>query len=231
MPLWENSMSVYMTETEQLEEIKKWWKRYGNYITVPLSILLLVISGYKYWIWHEEKVTQQASNSYEQLMAAFSTQDTKAVRAYAKVLITDYSQTIYADVARLTLAKLYVAHEKYPKAETELAYVANHSKQPVLVQIAKIRLARILAANKSYDDALKQISSMSSDLYLPVANELRADIYAEKGQYQEALALYRQAINDVQKNGMGNLFLEMKTNELAAMTQSMNTSKDTAKTA
>ena len=102
---------------------------------------------------------------------------------------------------------------------------------PVLQQIANIRLARILAANKSYDDALKQLSSMSSDLYLPVANELRADIYVEKGQYQEALDLYRQAINEVQKNGMGNLFLEMKTNELVAMMQSKNQSKDTPKTA
>lgn len=224
-------MSVYMTESEQLEEIKKWWKRYGNYITIPLSILLLVIAGYRYWTWHEEKITQQASNTYEQLMYAFSTQDNTAVRSYSKALLTDYSKTIYADVARLTLAKLYVSHEQYPKAEKELVYVATHSKLPVLQQIANIRLARILAANKSYDDALKQLSSMSSDLYLPVANELRADIYVEKGQYQEALDLYRQAISEVQKNGMGNLFLEMKTNELVAMMQSKNQSKDTPKTA
>ncbi len=214
-------MSVYMTEAEQLEVIKKWWTRYNGIITVTLSIVLLMIAGYKYWNWHQEKVNQQASSTYEHLMLAFSNQDNKSVRGYANELIINYGRTVYADAARLALAKLYVGREKYPRAREELEYVASHSKMTALVDVAKIRLARLLVAEKSYDKALSELATIDGTDYLPVVNELRGDIFAATGRYQQAVSSYRKAISGVQTNGMGNLFLEMKTNELAALTQSM----------
>ncbi|MCX7117549.1 MAG: tetratricopeptide repeat protein [Legionellales bacterium] len=214
-------MTVYMTETEQLEAIKKWWKKYSNLITIFLSVVLLAISGYKYWHWHQDKITFQASNAYEQMMLAFSNQDNKAVRGYASQLLHDYGQTVYADAARLTLAKLYAAREKYPEAELQLAYVATHSKVLALQEVASIRLARMFAQDKSYEKALTELSRVNSSVYRPVVNELRGDIFAATGKYEQAVTSYREAIQEVQKKGMGNLFLEMKTNEMAAVTQSM----------
>jgi len=216
-------MSVYMTEAEQIEVIKKWWKRNQNIVTIILSVILLAFSGFKYWNWHQDKLNQQASNAYEHMMFAFSSQDNKSIRAYSKQLLSEYKNTIYADVAHLTLAKLYVSQDKYLKAEEELRAVATHSKMNTLKQIAKIRLARILAANKSYEQALSQLNQIDNSAFTPVVSELKGDIYAATGQYQQAVLAYRKAITEVQNQGMGNLFLEMKTNELLAMTQSMNT--------
>ncbi len=216
-------MSVYMTEQEQLEAIKKWWKRYSNVITVTASILLLLIAGYRYWNWHQEKIGQEASNAYEHLMVAFSNKDNKGVRAYANQLIKEYDQTIYADAARLTLAKLNVSHSKYQQAEEQLHYVASHSKMTAFQQIAKIRMARLLVADKSFDKALVVLSQVDDKAYLSVIDEIKGDIFAATGQYPQAMASYRKAIVEVQKKGIGNLFLEMKTNELAALTQSMST--------
>jgi len=214
-------MTVYMTEEEQLASIKKWWMRYGNIVTVVLSLILLSIAGYRYWHWHQEKLTQQASIAYEQMMVAFSNQNTKAVKSYANELIQDYNHSVYADVAHMTLAKIYVSKNKLDKAKNELQIVANSSKMPPLKQIAKIRIARILAAGKSYTNALKELSSIDDDTYLPVINELKGDIYGATGQYQEAMNSYKLAVDEVKSNGMGNLFLEMKTNEISVKTQSM----------
>ncbi|CEK10631.1 YfgM family protein [Legionella hackeliae] len=214
-------MSVYMTEDEQLEAIKKWWQKYNSVITVVLSIVLLIVAGYKYWSWHQYKVSMQASSAYEHMMVAFSNQDNKSVRAYANQLINDYGQTVYADAARLTLAKLYVGYDKYAKARENLEYVANHSKMLSLKQVAKIRIARLFAAEKAYDKALAELTQVNDETYMPVVNELRGDIYAATGKYQQALNSYKEAITAARTNGMGNLFLEMKTNELAALTQSM----------
>lgn len=223
-------MSVYMTETEQLEAIKKWWKRYNNVIIVSLSVILFLMSGYKYWNWHREKINQQASMAYEHLMLAFSNQDNRGVRAFANQLITDYSQTVYADAAHLTLAKLYVAREKYSAAKKELHAVLEHSKMDVLQELAKIRLARLLATEKSYDLALNELNKIDSTAYLPLVNELRGDILEAKGLHQEAVASYREALSQVQKKGMGNLFLEMKTTELLALTHSMKKEENNTKT-
>lgn len=209
-------MSIYMTEEEQLQVMKSWWKRYGSLITVLFSVILLTISGFKYWNWHEEKVVQQASNTYEHLMLAFSNQDNKGVRGYANQLLTDYGQTVYADAARLTLAKLYIARTNYARAREELAHVAEHSKMSALQQVAKIRLARLLAVEKSYDSALDELDTVQDTAYLPTINELKGDINAAVDRNKEAIAFYSTAIKEFQTKGLNNLFLEMKANELAA---------------
>lgn len=211
-------MSIYMTEDEQLEAIKTWWKRYNGIVIVSISLVLLAISGFRYWTWHEEKIMLQASSTYEQLMLSFSNQDNKGIRGYANLLLTDYGKTVYADAARLTLAKLYVAREKYPQAREELSYVATHSKMSALQQVASIRLARLLVAEKSYEDALEELTAVNDSAYLPVINELKGDIYAATGRIPQAISFYRKAISEVQTKGIGNPFLEMKTNELAALT-------------
>jgi predicted negative regulator of RcsB-dependent stress response len=215
-------MSVYMTEQEQIEAIKKWWHRYNGILTVIVSLILLAMAGYKYWNWHQIKVKQEASNAYEHMMVAFSNQDVKGVRAYGNQLLKEFNDTVYADSARLTLAKLYVSRAKYPEAISQLEYVSNHSKMLSLQQIAKIRMARILVSEESYEKALDELNQVKDDSYIALINEIKGDVYAATAQYPKAIAAYKLAISEVQKQGMGNLFLEMKTNELAALTQTMN---------
>lgn len=216
-------MSVYMTEEEQLESFKKWWKRYGNHVTVFLSIVLLCIAGYRYMHWHQEKIKQESSIIYEHMMVAFANQNTKEVRSFANELIKDYGNSVYADVAHMTLAKIYASKDKLEQAKNELEMVVKNTSMSSLKQIARIRIARILAAGKSYTNALKELATIDDKAYLPVINELKGDIYGATGQYKQAIESYRLAIDEVKTNGMGNLFLEMKTNELATKSQSMNT--------
>jgi predicted negative regulator of RcsB-dependent stress response len=209
-------MSVYMTEEEQLAVIKRWWQRYSTTITVVLSLILLAISGVKYWHWHEEKLKTQASVAFEQMMQAVSNQDNKSIRAYANQIIQDYPQSVYSDAAYLTLSKVYVAKVNYKKAETVLQTIVNTGNVPVFKQIAKIRLARLLANEKSFQQALAVLSVVDDEAYMPVVEELKGDVYAAKGQFQKAVVAYRAAMSSVKHRGMGNLYLEMKTNELAA---------------
>lgn len=214
-------MSVYMTEEEQLESIKKWWKRYGNVVSVILSVILFSIVGYRYFTWHQDKLTQQASIAYEQMMIALSHNNVKAVRSYANELIKEHTKSVYADVAHMTLAKMYVSKNKWDQAREELRFVADNSKMRSLKQMAKIRIARIFAANQAYENALNELTKVDDATYLPVINELKGDIYGATGKYEEAMNSYKQAIEEVKTNGMGNLFLEMKSNEIAMKTQSM----------
>ncbi len=220
----EYKMTFYMTEEEQLAAIKKWWNKYSNILTVILSLILLVIAGNKYWNWHQEKITSQASSAYEHLMVAFSNKDDKGIQSYANQLIKDYPKTVYADAAHLALAKLQVNEEHYDKAQESLEYVINNSKMSALKQVARLRIARLLASKKAYSEALAELAVVDDNAYMPVVNELKGDIFTATGKYQQAILSYKAAITEVRTNGMGNLYLEMKTNELAALNQSMNIS-------
>lgn len=224
-------MSVYMTEDEQLESIKKWWQKNGSLVTIVLSLILLGVGGYRYMHWHQNKLTQEASMTYEQMMLAFSNQDAKAVRSYANQLIKDHQSSIYADIAHMTLAKVYASKNKLDKAKDELDAVAKRATMPAIKQIAKIRVARILANSKSYTKALDELATVDDQAYLPVINELKGDIYGATGQYNEAISSYRLAMDEIKINGMGNLFLEMKSNALAVKSQSMSVHEKKIQTA
>ncbi len=213
-------MSIYMTEDEQVEAIKKWWKRYSTVVLISISVVMLMVSGVRYWSWHQQKLSQQASGTYEHMMMAFSNQDNKTVHAYANQLLHNYGRTVYADAARLTLAKMYVQDENFPKARQALSKVAKDSKAPILQQTAKIRLARLLIAEKSYDAALSELALVNDVSFLPIVNELKGDIYVAQKQYALAESAYRAALNEVQAKGLGNVFLEMKANDVSVLTQS-----------
>lgn len=212
-------MSIYMTEEEQIDAIRQWWKRHQNIITTVLLVVLLCALGVKYWFWHKEKVIQQASTTYEQLLSAFSNQDDKAVKTHAEHIVHEYGNTVYADAARMALAKSLVQQAKYSEARKYLNDVAQNSKVAALKQVASIRVARILFAEKSYDQALSQLAGTSDEAYAPMVHELQGDIYAAKKEFNEAMSHYRQAVLETQKRGMANAFLDMKLHELAGLEQ------------
>jgi predicted negative regulator of RcsB-dependent stress response len=204
-----------MTEEEQLEAIKAWWSRHQAWIITLVSSILLVVAGYRYWMWHTEKMTHQASQAYEQLMVAASNQEEQAIEAYAKSIIKTYSKTVYGDAARLALAKHWVSEKKWEDAVRELEQVALHAKMPALQQVARVRLARLWISEKSYEKALNYLNQTDSATYKPLVDELKGDIYVATGRYNEAEALYREAREEEKLRGIGNVFLEMKSNELA----------------
>lgn len=204
-----------MTEEEQLERLKNWWQRYSTPITTTLCVILLAFSGYKYWSQHESKMLSEASNAYEQMMNSFSSQDNKKVRSFANQIISVYPNTVYADVARLTLTKLYISRDNYPKAKNELEYVAKHSKVAALKEMAKIRLARLTFAEKDFDHALDELDQIKTTSFTPVINELKGDIYMAKGQQEKAFSFYKEAYIGLAKLKVNNFFLEMKINEIA----------------
>ena len=73
-------------------------------------------------------------------MVAFANEDNNSVQAYANQLISDYGQTVYADAARLTLAKMLITDDDYDKARQTLEFAPGDRKSPALKQVAKLRI-------------------------------------------------------------------------------------------
>ena len=214
-------MSTYMTETEQLEEIKKWWLRHQTWITPLLVIILVTITGYRYWNWHVEKTLVQASITYQNMINATSENKPENTQSFANLLIKDYPKTVYAASAHLALSKLFVENNNLDKAQAELEAVVTNSKNEALRQIANLRLSRILIAKKEYDKAFNQLTLLDNSPYLALANELRGDIYSEQGRFAEAEKSYNLAKKDTKSASTAmQTFLEMKSNAVAAAAQS-----------
>jgi predicted negative regulator of RcsB-dependent stress response len=212
-------INVYLNEHEQWIAIKKWWEKYNAIVIIIFSLILLSCSAYKYWQWHRQSQLQQASNTYERMMLASANHQTDEIRSIANSLVKDYPNSIYADAARLSLAKIAVSAKEYPEAESQLTWVAEHSNTPEMSDVAKIRLARLWVAHQKFPDALKILKGLKSPAYLPLVDELRGDIYTGLNKFDKAVDFYRKALSEVQNYGVGNLFLEMKSSEMVAQSQ------------
>ncbi len=217
-------MNVYLNEYEQWNALKKWWQKYNAIVIVLFSLVLLSCSAYKYWQWHNESRMQQASNNYERMMLASANHQNEQVQKLANSLVSDYPNSIYADAARLSLAKIAVFSKNYGQAEIQLKSVAYNSQITELSDVAKIRLARLWVSHQRYQEALDILKGMKGKAYMPLVDELRGDIYTGLNQFDKAVDYYRQALSEVQNYGVGHLFLEMKSNDLTTLsnTHSLN---------
>jgi len=217
-----------MTEEEQIEAIKSWWKKHGNTVSTVILIVVMCFAGFRYWQWNKQKVDFQASNLYEQMLSAYTNQDKKAIVSRANKLVQNHSGTVYGDTAHLTLAKVAAEKKLYDKAATHLNAVIKDDTHSALTQVAKIRLARVLLAKKEYQSALSAIDQVSDDSYISLVKELRGDIFTAMGDFNKAKLAYEEALTSSRKQKMGNLFLEMKTNDVARLQMSEQSNIKTA---
>lgn len=199
-----------MTEEEQLEAIKKWWKKHQNKISVVLSTILLITAGYRYWTWHTEKKMLQASEMYERLISAFSKQDTTALQASIKTLNTQFKNTVYSDVAYLVTAHQWVAQQQWDQAKQALTTVIQNSKMTALQEVARLRMARIDIYQGLYSQALTELDKIQDSAYLAKINELKGDVFYATGEYAKADSYYQKARLNAEKQGVTLYSLDMK---------------------
>ena len=65
-------MEIYLTEEEQLDAIKRWWKKYGQLTVLVLVLCAAGFSAWRYWQIRTHRHTQQASLVYEQILTGFT---------------------------------------------------------------------------------------------------------------------------------------------------------------
>ena len=101
-------MSIYMTEEEQLDMIKQWWKSHQSWILSIVCVILIGCLGLQYNRMHRERVQRAASDTYEKLMQASAQHNDNQILSYAHHIMTEYPHTVYADVSPFSLSKNYL---------------------------------------------------------------------------------------------------------------------------
>lgn len=137
-------MSLYETEEEQVESIKKWWKENGRSVFAGAAIGLGAVFGWRWWLEQRQDVAEQASATFEQLLAQSGAQDSGTALALSQVVIKEFGSTPYA-----AFAPLVTAHTKYQKgdkdgARADLEQAIQKAPDPAIRAVAVLRLARIL---------------------------------------------------------------------------------------
>lgn len=216
-------MAEHLTEEEQLEALKRWWKENGQSTIIGV---LLAVSGYLGWtFWQDSQRSsaEAASAIYQDLIDAVSVQpgeelsDEKrtSVNHLADQLKESYSSSLYANNAALFKAKLAVERSELAQAEEELRWVIQNKPSSGIEQVAKLRLSRVLLAQEKYDDAMAQLSGTVSESFESAYAEVRGDILIARGDTQKARAAYQTAMDKLpDSQNVRRPLLQMKLDDL-----------------
>lgn len=198
-------MATHLTEEEQIEAIKRWWKKNGM---ATVAAVVLSVGGF--WGWHlyqghVETRGQEASVAYERFVAAVARFESSegrevtesALRAQAEALMDEYSRSLYADFAALYLARLAVEQADLGQAQNLLEQVLNDGANDTVKELARLRLARVKAAAGEVQAALDMLSDRPSGAYASAYAEARGDLLQSLNRRAEARTAYETALESM----------------------------------
>lgn len=208
-------MATYdLEQQEQLDQVKHFWKQYGNLIT---WLLVLVLGAYAAWTgylyWQQQRAIG-AGGLYEELdRAAGAGNADKAIQAFAD-LKGKYAGTTFAEQGALMAAKVAVEHDKVDQGKAALQWLVESGKNANLVAIARLRLAGVQMDAKQYDEALKTLSADVPAEFAALVQDRRGDILLAQGKKEDAAKAYGEAWKSLDATVEYRRFVEGKLTAL-----------------
>jgi len=203
-----------LEEQEQLDELKHFWKQYGNLITWALIVVLGAFAawnGYQYW---QRSQAAQASVMYDEIERAVQSGETARIDRSLADMKDRFGGTTYAQQAALLAAKAYYDKGNIDSARAVLSWVADKASDPGYQAVAKLRLAGILLEKKAYDEALQQVSGTFPKDFSGLVADRRGDILMAQGKKAEAKTEYEKAWKALDERAEYRRLVEVKLNAL-----------------
>ena len=212
-------MAVYdLEEQDQLEDLKAWWRQWGNYVSSAVLAVCVGIVGVQGWRWWQHSQAEQASVLYSAISTAVRANDLAKSKDAMAELAAKYSGTGYAPRGGLIVAKLLFDNGDKAGARTQLQWVIEKAGEDNLREIARYRLAEVQFDDKQYDDALRTLDAKHDDAFAGLYADLRGDILAAAGRRDEARAAYQAANAKLDAKAPYHAYVQVKLDALGGPT-------------
>lgn len=205
-----------LQEQEQLDELKAFWKQYGNLITWALTLVLLAFAGWNGWNWWQREQGAKAGALFDELDKAVQAGDVaKGGQVFAD-LKEHFPRTTFAQQGGLLAAKLQFDKGQADNARAALTWVADNAAEDEYRSIARLRLAALQLEAKQYDEALKQLDAAKSPEFAALVADRRGDVLMAQGKKDEAKAAYDTAYKGMDEKTDYRRLVEAKLTALGA---------------
>lgn len=186
-------MSVYKTEEEQIDDLKRWIKSYGPSILTGVLLAIVLLFGWRYWKNYQHERATQASVLYQQAVDAYETKHLDLLNQFIHKLKEKYPKSPYASYAVFLQIKLAADQKNYQAAETGLSWIIAHNRDENITSIAKLRLGSVQTADHQAQQAIETLQSIKNPAFQGLADIKIADAYLTLGDQTQAKTYYETA--------------------------------------
>jgi predicted negative regulator of RcsB-dependent stress response len=199
-----------LQEQEQLDDLKHFWKKYGNLITWVMIVVFGGIAAWNGWQYWQRSQSLQASTIYDEMERAAGAGDVAKVdRAFAD-LKNKFARTAYAQQAGLLAAKVQIDKGSVDAGKAALEWVAQGAGDEGYQAVARLRLASIAMEAKAYDEALKHLAATYPVQFNGLVADRRGDVLQLQGKKAEAKAEYLKAYATLEDRSEYRRMVEIK---------------------
>jgi len=206
-----------LTEKEQLEELKAWWRENRTMILGGVALGIAGIAGFRMYSAQQVESALEASTQYEALIREVGENDLEPAREIAATIFDDYAGTVYADQARLAMARLYMDAGRDADAADVLRPLATAGGSRPIEHVARLRLARILLYQDRPQDALELLGEPPDTAFAARYNDVIGDAHHALGDMEAAASAWTAALADATGSQTVDAeFIRMKLDDLPA---------------
>ena len=208
-------MEIYQTEEQQVEAIKGYWERNGKTIIAGLVIGLGSFIGFNKYQDNQFEQQLMVSDNYQTIIDG-STANPEAFIAEGETFISENSDSSYASLTALALAKKSASHQDWVEVQKQLTTAINSAPTAGIKAIASLRLARVQVQLEQFSEALVTLNSDLPASFTAAIEEIKGDTYLQQGKNDLARNAYQAAIA---ADGLATSpSLQIKLDDLAQIT-------------
>ncbi|MBC7434470.1 MAG: tetratricopeptide repeat protein [Bdellovibrionales bacterium] len=203
-----------LEEQEQLDQIKHFWKQYGNLITWVLIVVFGSIAAWNFYNYWNRSQSAQSANMYEQVERAAKGSDMAVLDRALADMKDKFGSTTYAQQAALLAAKTFYEKGNADAARAALGWVIDKAGDDGYQALARLRLAGILVETKAYDDALKQLNASFPKEFEALVADRKGDVFLLQGKKAEARTEYEKSFKALDDRAEYRRLVEVKLNAM-----------------
>jgi predicted negative regulator of RcsB-dependent stress response len=208
-----------LEEQEQLDQLKHFWKQYGNAITWALIVVLAGFAGWNFYQYWQRSQATQAAALFDEVERSVSSADPARMERVFAEMKDRFGSTIYAQQSALLVSKQLVASGKPDAARNSLTWLSEQTGEPGYQALAKLRLSSILMEAKNYDAALTTLSGAFPASFEALVADRKGDVMSLKSDKAKAIAEYERAYRLLDTRTEYRRLIEVKLNALGVDVQ------------
>ena len=150
-----DKIEIELTEDEDLVRARAWWKENGSSIIAGIAIGVVMVVGYNFWQTYQENRANEVAQLYEAHTQA------PGDEAALDALIDANGGSTYAQLARMTAARIAADEKQYDHAVALLKDIMASGTDSGMKAVAVLRLATVYLSQNKPDEAIQLLDSQA----------------------------------------------------------------------
>lgn len=206
-----------LEEQEQIDQIKAFWRQWGNIITWLLIVVLGSYASYNAWQFWQNRQGQAAAQLFDGVNKAAQAADLDKLKRVVADMQEQANGSLLAQHAQLLLAKVAVDKGDVVTARAALEAVVEHSPDDGLKAVAALRVVALDMDAQQWDKALAGLDALSQSAvpgFAGLIADRRGDVLMAQGDKAGAGAQYKAAWDALAEDANYRQLVEVKLNAL-----------------